>query len=202
MAVVLAILVTLMTAGVTLLGGTGPQSCKANADLLEGLVERARTTAITTRSYVVLAIAEPGDLPADDGCCRIGLFKVKPEAWPDSGSGPLALTGSLLGRWQSLNPGIVLAGGEVDGAANPLDLPQVAITCGARKPSFQVHAIVFDFRGGLRYPPGSSPIGLRVAEGVYRNGRAMPNSSGARQTVGGERLKIGRVTARAYRIDG
>ncbi|MGL4399025.1 MAG: pilus assembly FimT family protein, partial [Luteolibacter sp.] len=106
MVAVIAILVTLMTAGISLLGSTGIQSRKTGVDLLSGLIEQARTKAITSRSHVVLAIAEPGDLPAQDERCRIGLFTV--EKWPDQVTGPLALQGVLTSRWQSLNTGIAL----------------------------------------------------------------------------------------------
>ena len=63
MVAVIAILVILMTAGVSLMNGTGSQSRKAGTDMLGGMIEQARTTAITSRSHVVLAVAEPGDLP-------------------------------------------------------------------------------------------------------------------------------------------
>jgi prepilin-type N-terminal cleavage/methylation domain-containing protein len=203
MVAVLAILAVLLVVGVNLLGGVGNRSRKASTDTLTGMIERARTTAITSRSCIVLAIAEPGDLPAGDEGCRIGLIKVDAESWPDSASMPSELSGALLGRWQTLNTGIVLIGGDVDGVANPLDLPQISIFCkGAGTPALQVHAIAFNDRGGLHYPPGSTPIAMRLAEGVYRGGKAVPNMRGERKVIAENRLKIGRVTARPYRIDG
>lgn len=200
MAAVTAILATLMTAGISLLPGTGARSREAGTDLLTGMIEQARTTAITSRSHVVLAIAEPGDLPAGDGRCRIGLFKV--DEWPEPAPTPLVLKGVLLNRWQSLDAGVVLIGGDVDGVANPLDLPQVTITYGGTKnPGVQVHAIAFNSRGGLHYPPGSTPVAIRLAEGGYRGGKAAANRRGERKTITENRLRIGRVTARPYRID-
>ncbi len=201
MAAVTAILATLMSAGIGLLNGTGSRSREAGTDLLTGLIEQARTAAITSRTHVVLAIAEPGDLPAGDGRCRIGLFKV--DDWPEPAPTPLVLKGVLLKRWQTLDAGIALIGGDVDGVANPLDQPQVTITCGGGKyPDVQVHVIVFNSRGGLHYPPGSTPVSIRLAEGGYRGGKAAANRRGERKTITENRLKIGRVTARPYRSDG
>lgn len=201
MVTVIAILVILMTAGVSLLNGTGVQSRKAATDTLSGLIEQARTSAITSRSYVILAIAEPGDLPSADERCRIGLFRV--DEWPETPTAPLALKGVLLSRWQTLNTGIVLIGGAVDGVDNPLDQPQINLSYGGTKNlSVQVHAIAFNSRGGLHYPSGSTPIAIRLAEGAYRKGGAAPNRRGDAKTISENRLKIGRVTARPYRIDG
>lgn len=196
MAAVIAILGTLMTAGVSLLRDTGAQSCKAGTEVLTGLIEQARTSAIISRSHVLLAIAEPGDLPADDGRCRIGLFKIG--GWPDSPSSPPVLTGVLMKRWQTLETGIVLTGGDVEGVANPLDGEQVIIRYGGTgNPDVKVHIIAFNPRGGLHYPTGSTPVAIRIAEGRYRDGKAVSNRRGSEC-----RLKIGRVTARPYRNDG
>ena len=113
MIAVIAILVVLMTAGVSLLSGTGAQSRRAGTDLLTGLVEQARTRAITSRTHVVLAIAEPGDLANGDERCRIGMFRI--DAWPNSsGAAVTSLNGVLLNRWQTLDTGIALVGGEIE----------------------------------------------------------------------------------------
>jgi prepilin-type N-terminal cleavage/methylation domain-containing protein len=204
MVTVIAILVTLMAAGVRLLNGTGSQSRKAGTDMLSGLIEQARTKAITSRSLVLLAIAEPGDLPAGDERCRVGLFSVAVDQWPDLSSAPAtAVKGVLLSRWQTLNTGLVMLGGEVDGVANPLDQQEITITYGGSKNlSVKVHAIAFNSRGGLHHPPGSTPIVVRIAEGAYRGGKASANMRGAQKAISENRLKIGRVTARPYRFDG
>jgi type II secretory pathway pseudopilin PulG len=203
MMVVIAILVTLLTAGVSLLNGTGTQSRKAGTDMLTGLIEQARTTAITSRSYVVLAIAEPGDLPSSDERCRIGLFKVDDE-WPDATATPSPLKCTLLSRWQTLNTGIVLIPGDVDKLPNPLESKsEITLSYGGTKNlSVKVHVIAFNSRGGLHYPAGSTPIAIRIAEGGYRGGKATPNKRANQQSITENRLKIGRVTARPYRIDG
>lgn len=49
MSVVIAILLILMTAGVSLMNGTGAQARRAGTDMLTGMIEQARTTAITTK---------------------------------------------------------------------------------------------------------------------------------------------------------
>ncbi len=200
MLTVITVLVILMVAGVGLLNGTGSQSRKAGTDMLTGMIEQARTTAITSRSYVILAIAEPGDLPAGDERCRLGLFKV--ESWPDTGTTG-TITGVLMSRWRTLETGIALIGGEVDGIENPLDANELTITYGVGKPlNVTVHAIAFNPRGGLHYPAGSNPVALRIAEGSYRTGNATPNRRGSSGIITENLLKIGRVTARPYRIDG
>jgi hypothetical protein len=200
MAAVIAVLVILMVAGIGLTNGTGPQSRKTGTDMLTGMIEQARTAAITSHCHVVLAVAEPGDLPSVDTRCRIGLFKV--ESWPDTGTTE-TITGVLMNRWQTLETGIALTGGEVDGMENPLDTKELTITYGAEKSlNVTVHAIAFNPHGGLQYPAGSNPIAMRVAEGSYRNGKASPNRHGSSGTITENLLKIGRVTARPYRIDG
>ena len=202
MVAVIAILVTLMTAGVSLLNGTGVQSRKAATDTLTGLIEQAKTRAITSRSCVILAIAEPGDLPSDDERCRIGIFKVDVE-WPDASAPPAPLKCTLLSRWQPLNTGIVLLADDVDKVPNPLGESELTLEYGGNKNlSVKVHAIAFNNRGGLHYPAGSTPIVFRIAEGGYRGGKATANTRGDKKTITENRLKIGRVTARPYRIDG
>ncbi|MEX1049165.1 MAG: hypothetical protein WED15_06535 [Akkermansiaceae bacterium] len=205
MVAVIAILVTLMTAGVSLLNGTGAQSRRAGTDMMAGLIEQARTKAITSRSYVILAIAEPGDLPAGDERCRIGLFRIEGSEAPTSLDNINAV---LLNRWQLLNTGVVLIPGSVpvddgdDDLENPLDLPQATINYGAAKNlSVQVHAIAFNPRGGRHFPFGPDPIALRIAEGNYRGGTATPYERGTQKSITENRLRIGRVNARPYRLD-
>ena len=206
MVAVIAILVTLLTAGVSLLSGTGSQSRKAGTDLLSGLIEQARTNAITSRSIVILAIAEPGDLPAGDERCRIGMFKVETD-WPDASATPVPLKCTLMSRWQMLNTGIALIPGDVeDGVPNPIDESKkseitISYRGGGKDLTVKVHAIAFNSRGRLHYPAGSTPVAFRIAEGSYRGGKATPNMRGEQKSITENRLKIGRVTARPYRID-
>ena len=199
MAAAIGIIVILSVAGVSLLNGPGAQSRKAGVDLLSGVIERARAAAITSRSYVVLAVAEPGDLPSVDERCRLGLFKV--ETWPDSATE--VVEGVLMSQWRPMGTGLALIGGEVDGVANPLDAQKLTISHvagGLRK--IRCHAIAFNPRGGLHHPPGSAPVVMRVAEGSYREGTATPHRRAESGKITEHRLKIGRVTARPYTIDG
>lgn len=202
MVAVIAILVTLMTAGVSLMSGTGAQSRKAGADMLSGMIEQARTKAITSRSHVILAIAEPGDLPSGDERARIGIFTV--ETWPDPPTSPLTVTAVLANRWQTLNTGIAIIPGSIDGVPNPLDQPEVTITYGGTKNlSIKVHAIAFNPRGGLAYPTGSTPIAMRIAEGNYRGSpkKATAYERGTGKIISETRLNVGRVTARPYQVN-
>lgn len=204
MLAVIAIIGILLVAGVRLLGDTGAQARRAATDTVTGLIEQARTAAITTRSHVILAIAEPGDLPASDSRCRLGLFKV--DDWPEDSTGEVPAV--LMNRWRVLDNGVVLAAGDDNGQSagplpNPLDGPELRIRygTGTNARTVQVHALAFNPRGGLRFPEGSSPVQLRIAEGGYRNGTAVPVRRGEQQGIAENRLKIGRVIARPYRTN-
>lgn len=207
MVAVIAILVTLMTAGVSLLRDNGVQSRRAGTDLLVGLVEQARTTAISSRTDVVLAIAEPGDLPTGDDRCRVGMFKVP--QWPSASTETMVLENCvLLSRWQLLNTGVVLIPGVTpafEGLENPLDeklQATIQYGTGNRAVTTTVHLLAFNSRGGLKYPVGSQSVILRVAEGAYRGGKPKANIRAGRKQPAENIIKIGRVTARPYRIDG
>lgn len=198
MMVVISILVLLLAAGVRLLGGNASQSRTAGTDLLEGMIEQARSSAITSRSYMVLAVAEPQNLMTGDSGCQLGLFRVT--SWPDSNTEPLQ--GVLIGRWRALQSGIALIGGEVAGADNPMDSKELTIVYGnPKEQTIQVHAIAFNPRGALHYPPGSAPVVLRIAEGDYRSGMPVARRRGESGTITENRLKIGRVTSRPYQTD-
>ncbi len=197
---VIAIFAILATAGVSLLHGTGTQSRKATSDLMINLVEQARTRAIISNSHVVLAIAEPADFPVSDGRFQVALFRV--DQWPDPATLPLEINGKILNRWQSLDKGIVLIGGEVRGLANPLDQPKVTLTYGeAKSRSVQVHLIAINSRGGLDWPLDANPVALRIAEGRYQYGIAIAYRRGEQKKIAENRLKIGRISARPYPID-
>lgn len=198
MVAVIAVIVILMTAGVSLMGGSGSQARRTGADLLAGMVEQARTAAITSRCHVILAVAEPGDLPSGDQRCRLGLFKV--EQWPENPSETIQAV--LMSRWRPLESGAVLIGGRFDGIENPLDGAELTLAYGANKPlTVKVHALAFHPRGGLKFPEGSTPVVIRVAEGGYRSGKATAWQKAGSTAIAESKLKIGRVTARPFRID-
>ena len=198
---VVAVLAILLVAGVSLLGGTANQARKAGTDLLSGMIERARTSAITSRSHVVLAIAEPDDLPTGDKLCRLGLFKVAIDQWPDE---PAASTipAVLLSRWKTLENGIILIDGQPANEAtpNPLDEQEITLAYGSNNRTVKAHAIAFDSRGSLIYPLQRKPVLLRLAEGGYRDGRRSANQRDGK--ISENLVKIGGVTGRSYRIDG
>jgi prepilin-type N-terminal cleavage/methylation domain-containing protein len=199
MTVVISVIAILLIASVSILGGTGASARKAGSDTLTGMIEQARTTAITSRSYIVLAIAEPGDLPANDNRVRMGLFKVKADQWPDNLTNPVPAV--LMSRWKVLENGIVLTGGALDGVPNPLNADELTLTYGTQNRTVKARAIAFNPRGGLHYPVGSTPLVMRIAEGRYVNGVATANQIANSEAVPENRLKIGRVTGRPYRID-
>jgi hypothetical protein len=84
-----------------------------------------------------------------------------------------------------------------------MDAGEMTINYGGSKNlSIKAQALAFNSRGGLHSPAGSGPVVLRIAEGGYRNGEAKPNKRAGQGAVTENRLKIGRVTARPYQIDG
>lgn len=200
MAVVIAILLTLATAGAQLLGHTEIQTRKAGAELLTSLIEQARDTAITSRRHVILAIAEPSDIANTDEKCRLGIFKV--DAWPEPFDGKIHKA-VQKGRWRTLENGLTISGGKIDGLDNPLDAPELELEYGdTSKPrTAQVHAIAFNPRGGIVLPASANPVLMRVAAGVYHNGKVILRSNGNNGKTAEQKIKVGRVNARPYRID-
>jgi hypothetical protein len=199
MSVVVALFVALMAAGVGFMSRTGADARRTATDLVIGSIEQARTIAITTRTHVALAVAEPGDLVVSDGCCRLGLFSVG--EWPRGADEPVECR--LLRRWRSLPTGIIWIGSGVSDARNPLGGEKTTIVCSEPKPlRVKVHVLVFNPQGGLVFPEGSSPAVIRIAEGHYRDGVGMPHRRGGDGSIRESRLKIGRYTGRPYRDDG
>ena len=195
---VMTIFVILATVSISLINSTGNRARKAATDTFIGLVEQARTRAITAKCHIVLAVVDPADLANGNDRCRVGMFGIK--EWTNDFS---VLEGELFNHWESLNRGIVLIPGNVNGVANPLDQPKITINYGgSKKLTVRTHLIAFNSNGGLHYPYGSAPIIVRLAEGGYRNGIATPNKRGPNKAISENLLKIGRVTARPYRIDG
>jgi type II secretory pathway pseudopilin PulG len=198
MVAVLAILVILMTTGISLVNNTAIQARNTATETVINLIEQARTRAITSKSYVALAIVDPVDLPNADDRVRIGLFNIK--EWTTTSA---ILEGELSNRWQSLNHGIIFVSGAASELVNPLDPPKIVIHYGgAKNLTVMAHIIAFNSRGGLHYPFGSASILLRLAQGRYHNGTATPHRQGRTKTISENFLKIGRVTARPYRISG
>lgn len=201
LAVVMAILITLTAAGIHLFKNTATHARKCGTELLTSLVENARSSAMTSRRHVIIAIAEPGDLTSCDGRCRIGLFKV--DAWPEPFDGEVS-DATQLGRWHPLERGLTAASGSLENLDNPLDQSELIINYGntTNPRSAKVHAVVINPHGSIKLPAGSNPLLMRIAEGAYRNGKAIQHQSANNGATAENKIKIGRVVARAYRIDG
>jgi hypothetical protein len=200
MTIVIAMIVLLTTIGIGFANSSNAQILKTNTDLLTGLIEQGRVTAITSRSCIVLGIEEPENSTTNEGRPRIALFKL--DEWPKQTTSPLEVKGKLLSRWQSLGIGIVLLKDEVGSIPNLMSAEKLTINYGgAKNLTTQVHAMAIHSRGGLQYPLGSSPMLVRLAVGGYRDGKAVPNKHGDLKQVSESRIKIGRIHARAYPID-
>ncbi len=200
MTIVIAIFVLLTTIVISFTSSTNAQILKTNTDIITGLIEQARVTAVTSRSYIILGIEEPPNQTTNDGRCRIGLFKI--DEWPEKAILPLVIKGQLLSRWENLSIGIVLIEHEVNGLPNLIDTEKITINYGGPKSlTTKVHAMAIHPRGGLQYPVGSSPLLVRIALGTYRNGKATANKYGELKQIWGNRLKIGRINARCYPTD-
>ncbi len=200
---VIAVAGILIAVGVGMLGGTPAQARKAGIDLLQSSIEQARTHAITRRTHTVLAIEEPGnDSSGGTRGQRIGLFEVN--GWPeDDVTAISALDVSQVGRWRSFEPGVILIGGEGPaGLANPLDAPPIRLSLagGGFTREIEARVLVFHPRGGIRLPVGSEPVTLRLAEGRFHEGGAVPVRRDGQ--IAESTLRVGRIIARPYRNDG
>jgi hypothetical protein len=181
----------LLTLGFGVFGKTAASARRTASDQFAATVEQARTAAITRRMPVLLAIAPPVPGGADDNF-RIGLFEV--DALPDR-AGEVA--GRQLQRWNILPTGVVFFGGEVEGFRNPLDEELVQLTWKDGENQARVHLLAFNPRGGLAWPAGSDPVAVTIGSGTLRDGQTIPTSDGGRAS-----LRIGRVVARPWRLDG
>lgn len=184
---VIAIVVILLAVGLSLLGPSRGEALRTGTEQFATLVEQARTSAITRRRPVVLAIAEPGVGDFGDERCRVGLFEL--EEWRPDGTNE----GRLIQRWQPLPAGIALFGGEVDSLANVKDGAGISLTWKAGKESASMPGLVFGPRGGLLAPSGSESVVVTFASGIYRDGGAVRTGKES-----GKVVRIGRVVARPW----
>jgi prepilin-type N-terminal cleavage/methylation domain-containing protein len=188
--VVMVIIGALTMAGLSLMGNTAANAQRTGTDQVVAAIEQARTAAITRRKPVILAIAEPQAGDVDENC-RFGLFEV--DALPDEGSD---LEARQLQRWSTLPTGVVFLDGRIRDFDNLLEQDKVQLSWKDGQNSASVHALVFNTRGGLAWPSGSDPVAVKVGNGNYRDGKAMPIKGG-----GASSLRIGRVVARPWRLD-
>lgn len=197
--VVMAILGILLVAGLVTFRGTGDKARRAATDELVGLVEQARTKAITSRSFVAVAFAPPGSIPQHTGTTSMSLVQL-PDDWsPDSND---SADTTLLTRWSPLETGIILLGGTTSAElVNPLNVGTVDIRYTTRQSvEAAVHLLAFNPRGRLVYPVSSASAELRLAEGTYVRGNPIPYKRGADDSISQTRLKVGRVVGRCYEI--
>lgn len=196
--VTISIMSVLLVTGVSLMGDNTAKARRTTSDLLSAMIEQGRSQAITSHSQVLLAVAEPKDLPIDDNSCRLGLFKLTEF---DEKTG--RAKGELLRRWDVVTGGAVILGGDVNGFRNVMDQQEVELTYGSRGKNFtiQVHGLVFTPRGGREWPVGSSPMIMRVAEGGYRGEARKAVANKREGVIAEDRFKIGRVIARPQRYD-
>jgi prepilin-type N-terminal cleavage/methylation domain-containing protein len=174
---VLAILTVLVGAAVSMFGRSEAAMLRSGADQLLSSIEQARTSAITRRAPVALALLEPGQGGFDDPACRLGLFEL------EEGAADGVAVGTLLQRWRVLPEGLVFFGGPVDSLDNVRDRPAI-------------RALVFNPRGGLAHPEGSESVVLTIGKGTYRDGEPVPTGKGGRRTI-----RVGRVVGRAWSLD-
>lgn len=181
----------LLTIGMGIFGKTAASARRTAYDQFTATVEQARTAAITRRKPVILAIAPPVPGGADE-YYRIGLFET--DEVPKSGD---AIDARQLQRWNILPGGVVFFGGKVENFDNPIDEELVDLSWKDGENEARVHILVFNPRGGLALPAGSEPVAINLGSGVIRDGQPFPTSDGGRNS-----LRIGRVVARPWRLDG
>lgn len=198
MALCIGILVVLIGFAAMFVSGGSESARRTVTDQVIGQIEQARSIALVSRSTVLLAIAEPGNLPMYADACAIGLLEVDGE-WDPLQIGPVSCR--LLGRWRPLEKGVIFLGGEMGTLRNVMDGPKVRIRYTAhRTVEADVHGIVFHARGRLAHPAGSAPAVIRLAEGGYPKGVPTPKRRAPDGEISAHWVKIGRVTGRAYEV--
>jgi type II secretory pathway pseudopilin PulG len=165
MLVVISIAGGLLAIGLSLSGKSGDRARRDALERFAAMIEQARSTAITRRKTVVLAIAGPDE---EHGATRLGLFEV--DRPPRTGE---PLEGRPLQRWSPLPDGVAFASGEIAGLANPLDAAPLELRWQDGERSATVHSLAFTPRGGLAWPAGSKPVALTLGSGALRIGRAV-----------------------------
>ncbi len=200
MLAVIVILLVLIAAGIRLGGNPGAASRRSATHLVSGLVEYARATAISRRTSVLLALAAPAGLPAGgDGRYRVGLFQITADLGGDGFLTELSRREAIpLGRWRALDRPVILGTGGESGLVNPMDEPALEIRLPDRE-LIRVHGVILDRRGGIHWPAGSTPVVIRIGEGVSKQGRAEMDQRGG--AAAENLLRIGRHNSRTYQID-
>ncbi len=181
----------LLGIGVSVFGKTATTSRRTAMDQIAAAIEQARTSAITRRKPVLLAIAPPR--PGDtDERCRIGIFEV--DELPGDAT---SVEARQLQRWELLPDGVVFTEGAIGELRNLMDEPDFEITWKDGENRAWVRAFAFTPRGGMAWPKGSDPVALRLSSGGYRDGKPVPHKDG-----GHSALRVGRVVARPWKLEG
>ncbi len=191
MLVIMAIIGALTAVSVSLLGGTSAKQVKTVTDEFVATVEQARTAAITRRKPVIMAIAKPQGSDKDEGT-RFGLFEV--DELPERGAD---IKARQLERWHTVPTNVIFLDGRIQDFDNLLDQAEVTLIWKDGKETAMVQVLAFDPRGGLTWPTGSDPVALKIGNGTYINGSPKPITGGGHTS-----LRIGRVVARPWRLDG
>lgn len=165
MLVAIAIVGTLLALGLAITGRSPANKRRDATQQFAGLVEQARSAAITRRTTVLLAIAAPD---AEHDATRLGLFETSSKTIAG-----VALDCRQIQRWIRLPDGIAFASGELAGLGNPLDAPPLDLRWQDGRKHATVHALAFSPRGGLTWPPGSTTVALSLGNGTLRIGRAV-----------------------------
>jgi prepilin-type N-terminal cleavage/methylation domain-containing protein len=191
MLVVMVIVGALTTLGLTVFGNSAANARRTAMDQFTAAVEQARTSAITRRKPVILAIAPPISDSADQ-TTRFGLFEV--DALPDRGD---PIEARQVQRWNQLPGGVVFFPGSVETLRNVLDEDKVQLKWKEGASQAMVYAFAFNPRGGLAWPTGSDPVAVKIGSGLHRAGQPVATPNGGHSS-----LRIGRVVARPWRLDG
>ncbi len=190
MLAVALIISALLAAGAGLFQRTGSEAVKTGTEKFAALVEQARTSAITRRKPVALALISPGDLSQGDELCRIGVFEL--EDWKSGEK----VEGRLIQRWRSLPGGVGFVAGEYETLENVMDVSRPSLSWKNGDEEAEVPLLVFSARGGLMSPAGSKPVVVILSSGVHQDGRFIPRNGGGRRVI-----RIGRVVARPWILD-
>lgn len=181
----------LLGIGISVFGRTAATSRRTAMDQIAAAIEQARTTAITRRKPVLLAVAPP--LPGgEDEHCRIGVFEV--DELPGDAT---SVKARQLQRWELIPTGIVFTEGKIGELRNLMDEPEFELTWKDGANRARVRALAFTPRGGLAWPKGSDPVALRISAGSYHDGSPVVHRDG-----GHSALRVGRVVARSWKLDG
>ncbi|GAA5481043.1 GspH/FimT family pseudopilin [Haloferula sargassicola] len=190
MIAVVCIMATLVAVGMGLFQRTGSEAVKTGTEKFAAMVEQARTTAITRRKPVALALVSPGEAGLGDEQCRLGLFEL--EEWEAN----QPVTGSQVQRWEALPGGVGFDSGAFESLSNAAESERVSLTWKNGAEKAELPMLVFSSRGALLSPSGSQPVVVILSSGVHQHGRFIPREGGGRRIV-----RIGRVVARPWILD-